>query len=151
VNELGRARRTAEAVASARGLKVCIRPNLAEIDFGDWEAKSWSEIEAVNQREASRWLDDYPLRAAPNGESLAGFRARVTCEFRFLSEAALHKCIAVVTHAGFIRMALQLVAGLPFDSCWKHSLEYGSITEFKHLNSRWEVALHSPPGRLLAR
>jgi alpha-ribazole phosphatase len=134
-----RARRTAEALASSRGLEVHLRSGLGEIDFGDWEAKSWTEVEAANRDEATRWLAEYPRRPAPNGELLGEFEERVTKEFRFCTNAARNTCVVAVTHAGFIRMAVGSILGISFETCWKLSLECGSITEFKDSKKGWEV------------
>ncbi len=128
-----RARQTAETIAASRCFEINVRSGLAEISFGDWEEKSWAEIEALYPVDAARWLKDHPAGAATGGEPFVDFQQRVLNEFRYLAREAQNTCIAIVTHAGFIRTALVSVAGLDAADAWSLPLEYGSITELNYL------------------
>jgi broad specificity phosphatase PhoE len=138
-SSLLRARRTAEIIAASRGLKVNIRSGLNEISFGAWEGMSWDEIEALYPADAALWLHHHPAGLATGGEPFLDFQQRVSAEFRHLAKEARNTGIAVVAHAGFIRTALVLVAGVDAAGAWSLPLEYGSITELNYLQERWHA------------
>ncbi len=126
-SDLRRARQTAEAIASRYGIKFEVRPGLREIHFGQWEGLSWSEIEACNPVLAKIWAERYPNSTAPGAESLQQFERRVRAESAFLFAAATECPIAVVAHAGFMRVLLTMFYGVPEEEAWKLTKEYGSV------------------------
>jgi alpha-ribazole phosphatase/probable phosphoglycerate mutase len=105
-SDLSRARQTAHAISSHFGVEVIERPGLREIYFGEWEGLSWSEIESRNPGWAKRWILKYPKLPAPAGETFQNFEVRVRCETEFLLQQAARLPLLVVTHAGFLRVAL---------------------------------------------
>jgi alpha-ribazole phosphatase/probable phosphoglycerate mutase len=138
-SDLKRAHDTAAAVAAGKSLPLLIRSGLREINFGQWEGLSWKEIEAQDPAAASKWLAQYPLLAAPGGEPPADYRAKVGNELAALLEASGHQCSAVVTHAGFIRMALSTILGIPDKSMHKIELDYGGMSLLQHAGDGWMV------------
>lgn len=127
-SDLKRAVQTAEAIALSRNLPIHPRNNLREIHFGDWEGKSWEEIERADPATAASWLKGYPNNTPPGGEAFHDFQRRVKNELTALALLNEDKVIAAVTHAGFIRTALSMIHGTPLRSTG--SPDYGSITEF---------------------
>jgi alpha-ribazole phosphatase/probable phosphoglycerate mutase len=126
-SDLRRARQTAEAIASHFGIDLEVRPGLREIHFGQWEGLSWSEIEACDPVLAKSWAERYPNATAPGGESLQQFERRVRVESAFLFAAATECSIAVVAHAGFMRVLLTNFYGVLEEEAWKLTKEYGSV------------------------
>jgi alpha-ribazole phosphatase/probable phosphoglycerate mutase len=126
-SDLRRARQTAEAVAEHFGAELYLRPGLREIHFGLWEGLSWREIEGRDPALARRWAQEYPNSTAPGGELFLRFVSRVHREILFLQQEAAKLPIAVVTHAGFIRVALTSLFGMSELEAWDRVKEYGSI------------------------
>ncbi len=126
-SDLRRARQTAEAIASHFGIGFEVRPGLREIHFGRWEGLSWSEIEACDPVLAKSWAERYPNSTAPGGESLQQFERRVRAESAFLFAAATECPVAVVAHAGFMRVLLTNFYGVLEEEAWKLTKEYGSV------------------------
>jgi alpha-ribazole phosphatase len=126
-SDLRRARQTAEAIALHFGIGFEVRPGLREIQFGLWDGLSWSEIEARDPVLAKSWAERYPNSTAPGGESLRQFERRVRAESAFLFAAATECPIAIVAHAGFIRVLLTNFYGVLEEEAWKLTKEYGSI------------------------
>jgi alpha-ribazole phosphatase len=126
-SDLRRARQTAEAIAAHFGMGFEVRPGLREIHFGLWEGLSWSEIEACDPVLAKSWAERYPNFTAPGGESLQQFERRVRAESAFLFAAATESPIAVVAHAGFMRVLLTSFYGVLEEEAWKLTKEYGSV------------------------
>jgi len=126
-SDLRRARQTAEAIATHFGIGFEVRPGLREIHFGIWEGLSWSEIEARDPVLAKSWAEQYRTLTAPGGESMQQFERRVCAESAFLFAAATECPIAVVAHAGFMRVLLTNFYGVPEEEAWKIAKEYGSV------------------------
>ena len=126
-SDLWRAQQTAEAMAKRFGVRLYVRPSLREIHFGRWEGLSWSEIEVRDPFLAKRWAETYPDSTAPAGESSQQFASRVGGEMTFLLRETTKGPIAVVTHAGFIRVALTNCCGASEQEARDRTKEYGSI------------------------
>jgi alpha-ribazole phosphatase len=125
-SDLRRAQQTAEAIARHFGAGLQVRPGLREIDFGLWEGLSWSEIEVRDPALAKSWAE-YPNSTAPGGEPLQQFQARVRRETAFLLGQATQSPIAVVTHAGFIRLLLTKWCRISEPEAWDRTKDYGSV------------------------
>src|SRR3954447_16380113 len=75
VSPLRRARQTAQAIGGA--VVPVVLPDLAEIDFGEWEGMNWQEIQARWPDAACRKVEDWLGVTTPGGESWIDFTARV--------------------------------------------------------------------------
>src|SRR5580704_2673963 len=120
-SDLRRAHTTGSAIAKAFGIDCHVRPALREIDFGQWEGLSWSEIEQQDETYARRWIEEYPRLSAPGGESFRDFERRVLDEVKFLSMEADGRGIAVVTHAGVLRTVLCTLHGCSKEDAWEQT------------------------------
>jgi broad specificity phosphatase PhoE len=123
-SDLSRTLTTADAIGKVFGLSPIIVPLLREIDFGDWEGLSWSEIESRDQAYARRWSEAYPDLPAPGGESFEAFRSRVLTEVKQLLSEASQKCAVVVTHAGVMRVVLRSLCRLDDEEAWERTKAY---------------------------
>lgn len=117
---LQRCRALARYIADARELPLEFDERLMEMDFGAWEGRPWSSIP---MSELDAWDDDF-LHARPHGgESVAMFMSRV--EAALADWSARRETVAVVTHAGVIKVACSRSSELPrnFDA----SIGFGGI------------------------
>uniref|UniRef100_UPI0032176265 alpha-ribazole phosphatase n=1 Tax=uncultured Draconibacterium sp. TaxID=1573823 RepID=UPI0032176265 len=102
---------------------------LKELDFGDWELKTWDEI--YSDPKGKIWMDNYQKLPTLNGESYPEMVSRVK---EFLDEviSRQNNNVAIVAHAGVIRIVKSLIEDLPIDELFKtFKPVYGSVTEFK--------------------
>jgi alpha-ribazole phosphatase len=129
-SDLQRARQTAEVVARHCNADLEVRPGLREIDFGQWEGLNWDEIQLRYPREAARWAEQYPSSTTPGGEEFSDFESRVLHEMKFLSEQVHTAPIAIVTHAGFMRVALTKLGGFSVEEAWNRTNDYGVVIPF---------------------
>ena len=129
-SDLLRARTTAEAIARALNVPCHLRLDLREINFGAWEGLTWDEIWHRNRAYAERWVEDFPNLPTPAGEVFADFRARVLAEVKTLTTLAGGRQIAVVTHAGVLRVILQDLLGETEADAWAKTKEYCSIVPY---------------------
>lgn len=99
-SDLGRARRTAAAVAERVGLPVQEDAGLRERGFGCFEGLSWSEIESRWPEQALRWKRRDPDFGAEGGERLRDFYARAVGTVERLAQAHPGQTLLVVAHGG---------------------------------------------------
>jgi len=123
-SDLSRSLTTADAIGRVFGLLPIRVPKLREIDFGEWEALSWQQIESRDRFYAHRWLEAYPDLPAPGGESFDAFQSRVLSEVKHLQAIHSHRCAAVVTHAGPMRVVLRSLCGLEEKEAWERTKAY---------------------------
>ncbi|HAU38996.1 MAG TPA: hypothetical protein DCX07_14945 [Phycisphaerales bacterium] len=99
---LARARQTADILLRHLPLPVHIDDDLREIDFGQWECKTFEEVAVEDARAVEQWANFDHRFAFPGGESLGGFLARVRRIAKRLSDDPT-STVLVVTHGGMIR------------------------------------------------
>jgi broad specificity phosphatase PhoE len=110
-SDLRRAIATAQELAQVYDIEMSVRPGLREIYFGEWEGLSWNEVENRDPVFAQRWIDAFPNLPAPGGETFGVFRSRVLDEVSAIVNNVAGDTVAVVTHAGALRVILQTLLG----------------------------------------
>jgi probable phosphoglycerate mutase len=101
-SDLLRAHQTAEAVAAAQGLVVQPDAGLRERHFGDFEGRTYHDIEADLPDLAQRWRRRDPDFGPPGGEVLQAFFARSVAAIERIAAAHRGETIAVVCHGGVL-------------------------------------------------
>jgi alpha-ribazole phosphatase len=100
---------------------------LTELNFGLWEGKTW---DTIDRTESERWMEDFVNNCPPGGETLNEMNNRV---MSFWEELALlpYQRVAVVTHAGVIRLILASVNFIPLNSVFDIRVAYGEVVALK--------------------
>jgi broad specificity phosphatase PhoE len=129
-SDLSRTLATADAIGRLFGLSPIKVPGLREIGFGEWEGLSWAEIESRDPVYARQWSEAYPNLPAPGGEGFEAFQSRVLSEVNRLL-AMSHRCAAVVTHAGVMRVVLRSLCGLEEQEAWERTKAYCSVCRYQ--------------------
>jgi alpha-ribazole phosphatase len=110
--------------ARAVGMDVSVDLRLREMDFGDWEGRTWGEIAA---EDIARWNADLLNEAPPGGESLGDLAARAGA-FLAAARAFEGDALVVFTHGGPIRCMLAAVLGMPAAHLLRLRVDLGSVT-----------------------
>ena len=99
---------------------------IKELNFGDWEMKSWMEIDKT---EAAAWFADWLNYPAKNGESYAIMQKRVNA---FMDDiiASQANNICIFTHGGVIRLIHVYLGLYPIEESFEFPVEYGQIFSF---------------------
>ena len=99
-SELRRARQTAQLLnrgdLKAAMLPLIIDPDLNEISYGEWDGKTWAEIEMEYQEMARVKMDNWRIITPPGGEPWSSFEARVDRTLERIRSVA--RAVAVVAH-----------------------------------------------------
>lgn len=138
-SDLRRAVETATSLAGALAIPFTTTRNLREMDFGTWEGLTWAQIESSDPDYAKRWLDSFPHLSTPTGELFAAFEQRVLKEVDHLLTFAANKSLAVVTHAGVMRVVLQTLLGHTPPKAWELTRPYCSFFVYTGYRANDEV------------
>lgn len=120
-----RCRRLAEALAARDHCPLTIEPALRELDFGAWEGRRWDDIDRA---QSDPWAEDPWNRAPPGGESESGLWQRLQA---WLARARMPPGarIAIVAHAGPLRLLRCHFEGRPLEDRWALTLPTGGVAE----------------------
>ncbi|WP_219216183.1 histidine phosphatase family protein [Variovorax boronicumulans] len=110
-SDLARAWDTACAVAGPLGLEVVPDPRLRERAFGDFEGRTFADIEANSPEEARRWRTRDPEFEPEGGESLIAFRHRVTSVAAELAARHPGALVVLVAHGGVMDVLYRAATG----------------------------------------
>lgn len=119
-----RCTRLAEQLASV----FIIDDRLRELDFGNWEGKTW---DTIDQRDSQAWMDDFVNVSTPGGESMAQMHERVIHFWQDLLKIS-HQRVAVVTHGGVIRLLLAEEKQMPLASAFEIKVAYGDVVVIRN-------------------
>jgi len=124
-----RAVTTATPAAEALGVPLHLRPDLREVDFGDLEGHTLSEMDPSAVR---RFREDPEANAFPGAEPLAVAGERCATALREVG-ASHDGTILVVAHSSLFRLGLCVLLGFPV-ARYRHVfplLENVALTEIR--------------------
>ena len=104
-----------------------IRNDMIEVNFGDWEQKTFEEIAKENPELVDKWANRGPDFAFPGGEAISDFHKRIKtlAESLFADPA---DSLLLITHAGVIRHLLCYFLDLSMFDYLKFKIETASLT-----------------------
>jgi broad specificity phosphatase PhoE len=125
-SDASRARETGEIISAACQIPLEVNAGLGEIDFGRWAGRTYADVVAADPA-ARAWFDDPSNGAPPGGESLAVAAERVMRVMRGLAHGDDER-VAIVGHAGSLRLALAQALCMKLSSYWRLRLDCASLS-----------------------
>ncbi len=101
---------------------VRIDARLAELHFGQWESRPWSDIDRPS---LDAWAADPAGFQMPDGERYLDLEVRVAAALSELTEPTLW-----FTHAGVIRALHHLISGIERDEALRIAVPYATPVRF---------------------
>ena len=114
-SDLSRAFDTAVPVARALGLEITATKSLREIFAGEWEGKTFDQIDREYHDEFAVWKQDIGRARCTGGESVAELQKRFLTELERIAEENAGKSIFIFTHATPIRVTKAAIDGCALD------------------------------------
>src|SRR5262249_19092913 len=141
---LSRAVETVRIVVEPHGLPFQIMKELAEIDFGDLEGLRYEEVQDRYPEIFHSWMTRPIETRFPNGENFTQMSARVLSALDLLLSRHRGQCIAIVTHAGVIRLILAQALSIPDNQIFRLEQDYGATNRIDYFD-------HGPLVKLMNR
>ncbi len=114
---------TAETIKGRRDLKIKVRDDLREMNFGKWEGLKFFEINEKYHKNYQNWLKDPYNNRPTGGENFKEITERTTTEInRIVSENIDGSSVAVVVHGGVILSLLVYWLQIPV-ARWKSIIQ----------------------------
>jgi broad specificity phosphatase PhoE len=132
----GRALESARAIAAPHRLEPIPEPDLREIDFGVVEGLTFAQVAEQHPEVAAAWLSRPDELAFPGGESAASLRERVVRTVDEIVQRHPSATVALVCHAGPIRMLVGDALGLTPALGFQVGCRHGSVTVIDHESER---------------
>jgi probable phosphoglycerate mutase len=118
-SDLVRARQTAHAIASPRGMEVQIDAGLRERCYGAFEGMMYAEISGRYPEAYRAWqardLDARFPEGVHIAETLREFSTRAVAAITRIVSAGSYRRVALVTHGGVLECAYRAAHGVSFD------------------------------------
>jgi broad specificity phosphatase PhoE len=129
-SDLRRARESAEIVGAVWGIPVQYDHRLREMHFGAWDGQRWDAIEAADGARLRAWTERWADTAAPGGETIADIERRAAdwIDETLRSPVSSSGTVVVVSHAGWIRVALSRLLRRPASQMFDIPVDYARAT-----------------------
>ena len=136
-SDLIRAYDTAKPISKATGLPIIADKRLREINGGEWEGKSFDELEKEYPDEYSVWINDIGRAVCPCGESMKELSNRILNTVKELCGENDSHTICIVTHGVAIRAVCTVAENLPFENMTEVPyVDNASISTFEYDNGK---------------
>ncbi len=117
---------TASFIAAPGNLKVCVREELSEVDYGAWTGKTFTELEKFPLWR--RFNDSRGSVRIPGGEMMVEVASRMSLFVERVRRHHKEGVIAVVSHGDPIRAVIAHYAGIPLDNIVRFDIDPASVS-----------------------
>jgi alpha-ribazole phosphatase len=149
-SDLSRSRRTAEIIVNDKDIRIFVRKDLREINLGEWEGRTFTEIEREFPDEFKKRGADIANFRVPAGESFADCNNRVLAAFHDILETSSGN-ILIAGHAGVNRIILCYSMGVALQDLFTIQQDYGCMNIIQNSSAGLQVVLIVNDGAPLSR
>lgn len=115
--------------------EIVLDHRLKELNFGDWELKTW---DAINQKDLNLWMKDFVTVQVPNGESYLMLQKRVLEFFTSLDHASDQK-VLISSHASPIRVILSYIQNIALEDSFNIKIKYGQVVTIETKQDSFKI------------
>ncbi len=118
-SDLHRAITTAEVIASRFNLDIVPMPEFREVNFGDWEGRSFEDLAKEDPTEFKKFFLQPDMLLIKGAETFAEVQNRaMTALKKIVHEHDKNDNIVIVTHGAVIRTILADILSMPLRKIW---------------------------------
>ena len=117
----------AAEVANKYEIDKQIIQGLAEMEFGEWEGKTPSEVEQKYPNALQQFYYDPFTFTAPGGESMQVFYDRVSQAWANVLQTYRGQNVLLVAHGGVNRVILQQILGFPPQNMFRIQMGFAAM------------------------
>ena len=122
-----RTRETADIIATALGRSVEEEPGFAEMEFGEWDGLSFTEVAERDPERLEAWFADMAA-APPGGESFVVVQERVLAGLARLLETHAGRTVVVVSHVTPIKTLVAHALDAPLETVFRMELAPAAVS-----------------------
>ncbi|WPC39925.1 histidine phosphatase family protein [Clostridium sp. JS66] len=123
-----RAIRTAKILSQATNVDYIPIKGLEEINFGEWEGLTWTEVKERYPEEYEKWFMERRYTKPPKAESYQDMLDRVLTEIHKIINKNCDN-VVIVTHSAIIMCLQCCINNTPFHEMMKFKTDNASIIE----------------------
>jgi alpha-ribazole phosphatase/probable phosphoglycerate mutase len=126
-SDLDRSRYCAELIAASHDLTVITHAALRELHIGEWEGRTWAELQVAYPDDWQARLRDLVNFQVPGGESLQNAADRIRPVVQQILDRHRGGDIVLVAHGGVNRVILLDAIGAPLRQAFSIEQDYGCV------------------------
>ena len=130
---------TGAEIAKACNLQTEVIDELIDIDYGAWQSRICTEIEASDPQRYSAWRSTPHLVRFPEGDSLQDLVARSADALRFVLQRHVEDIVVLVAHDSVNRALLLQLLDQPLSCYWRLAQAPGCINEIDIVDGKVQV------------
>jgi len=138
-SDLDRSLYCARLIAERHDLGVVVEEALREINFGDWEGRTWVELQEAYPLDWQKRLQDLTNYQVPGGESLQDAADRIRPVITRILEKHPNGDVALVAHGGVNRIVLLDAIGAALEQAFSIEQDYGCMNIIDYLDDGHSV------------
>lgn len=131
-SDLSRCAAGAQLLAEAHGLAPLLRSDLREIDIGEWEGRTWQQLQAEVPQQWQARLDDIVNYRVPGGENLLDVADRVLPALQEIVQRHRGGEVLIVAHGGVNRILLLSAIGAPLARLFHVEQNFGCLNQIDY-------------------
>ena len=124
---VARTRESAEIIADSLDLPLVEEPRFAEMEFGDWDGLSFTEVAERDKERLHAWFADMAA-SPPGGESFVAVQERVLAGLTDLLEEHTGKTVVVVSHVTPIKTMVAHAVDAPLETLFRLELAPAAVS-----------------------
>lgn len=117
----------AAEVAEQHKLETQVMPGLAELEFGEWEGKTPSEVEQQYPDALQQFYSNPFTFTAPGGESMQAFHHRVSQAWAEVMQTYRGQSVLLIAHGGVNRVILQQILDFPPQNMFRIQMGFAAM------------------------
>jgi phosphoserine phosphatase len=130
---------TGAAISKACGVGTRVLEALNDIDYGDWQFRSYDEAKNADPELYARWFATPQLVRFPNGESLQDLAARAADALRHVLSNHTDEVVVLVGHDSVNRAILLQLLDQPLSSYWRLAQSPCCVNEIDIVEDRIRI------------
>jgi 2,3-bisphosphoglycerate-dependent phosphoglycerate mutase len=139
-SDLGRARHTAEIIASRSAQNdITFDERIRERHFGSFQGLTWEEIKEKFPEEAAKEMSGNPMNVVPGGESKQVLLSRTVSFFDEIALRHVDQKILVISHEGVLNVWTRHVLHIPLNTPRRFHLHHTAINIFEFYMKCWNL------------
>ncbi|HHW67867.1 MAG: phosphoserine phosphatase [Epulopiscium sp.] len=111
-SDLSRAFVTAKSIAKEKNLEVRTLPQLREINFGEWEGYTMTELEEIYGDDYKRFFMEPHKYPFPGEGSMEAVQMRVKKAVEIITSNHDHQKVVIVSHGGILKVLIMTLLEL---------------------------------------